>query len=347
MGRSLKSRDMQFWPPMNEDPLTGLPNLFALLSDIREPGNLGRSIVLGIDLSGLAKVNNTEGREVGDSLVAKLAECILSAIASCELRAIAYRLGGDEFCVIMSEGNQEDVVRFIDSMGKSFPCPKFTYVTAQFDASSMDARDLLVEIWSKLQARHNAEDWSKGSSSSQIARYLIDRINETASLLETARVLACTDDVSGLPNHRVAWHTIRQRLSDTGKGALSLLFVDGDNLRIYNNRLGYEAGNKMIRKLGGILSESVGPGETVARWLSGDEFLIILPDCPKKEAAFRATRICSKVCAKSARWPFPITVSIGVASYPADGKNTQDLTQSAEKANARAKRLGKNRVCAQ
>ena len=121
--------------------------------------------------------------------------------------------------------------------------------------------------------------------------------------------------------------------------------MDGDNLRQYNDELGYKAGNEMIRRLGASISGAAAPEDTVTRWLSGDEFMISLPGTDRKRAVEKANSICAAVKKKSARWPFPVTVSIGVVTCPEDGFDIELLLAKVEKANNSAKKMGKNQVC--
>ena len=116
------------------------------------------------------------------------------------------------------------------------------------------------------------------------------------------------------------------------------------DLKKYNDTLGYEAGNDMIRKLGSVLSGRTRPGELVARWLSGDEFMIVLPGYTKIHAIEKASSICADVKTESAHWALPITVSIGVATYPDDARDMLSLVSRAEDANAKAKSNGKDGV---
>lgn len=178
-----------------------------------------------------------------------------------------------------------------------------------------------------------------------LASRLVEQIRETVEHLKASRRMAYTDDVSGLPNHRAARYLIAQNLTNVENPVLSLLFVDGDDLKKYNENLGYQAGNEMIRKLGAILSGATLPGELVARWLSGDEFMVVLPGYSKEEALEKAKALCASVREESACWTYPITVSIGVATYPDDADSVDALVAAAEEANALAKCEGKNRVC--
>jgi diguanylate cyclase (GGDEF)-like protein len=95
----------------------------------------------------------------------------------------------------------------------------------------------------------------------------------------------------------------------------SIMIIDGDNIRAYN-RINDAAVDEMIRDLCAVLKESVRPSDFVARWRTGDEFMILLPDTPGKGAGILGERIRLAVREASRIWRFPVTVSIGIASYP-------------------------------
>ena len=128
------------------------------------------------------------------------------------------------------------------------------------------------------------------------------------------------------------------------KEPFSILFIDGDNLKQYNT-LSYQRGNLMIRDLGRLIADQLRRGDFLARWFSGDEFLVILPRADRAEALRVGERLRSKVEKTTRKWPFPITISVGVATYPIDGSTMEELLVKAEKANALAKKEGKNKVC--
>ncbi|NLM38016.1 MAG: GGDEF domain-containing protein [Firmicutes bacterium] len=175
---------------------------------------------------------------------------------------------------------------------------------------------------------------------------LVPHIAESYLLLVQAQNLALSDDISGLPNHRAARTVLGEKLNKSLKehAPFSILFVDGDNLRQYND-ISYQKGNHMIRRLGEILASQLRRGDFLARWFSGDEFLIVLPGADRQEALRVGERLRLLVEETTRDWLFPITISVGVASFPEDGKNLEDLLRKAEEANALAKKSGKNQVC--
>src|SRR5690606_19598442 len=101
----------------------------------------------------------------------------------------------------------------------------------------------------------------------------------------------------------------------------------------------------MIRKLGEILASQLRRGDFLARWFSGDEFLVVLPGADRFEAFRIGERLRVLVEETTKDWLFPITISVGMASFPEDGNTLEALLQKAEEANALAKKAGKNQVC--
>jgi diguanylate cyclase (GGDEF)-like protein len=166
-----------------------------------------------------------------------------------------------------------------------------------------------------------------------------------AERLAAAERLAQHDDVSGLPNHRSATSMLERTVRRHLRGGLpfAVLFIDGDNLKRYNDE-GYEAGNRMITRLASTIVAGLRPTDYVARWLSGDEFVAILPEAGTSGAVAVAERLRAAVedAFRGAR--IPVTISIGVAVYPADGTDPSTLIDRAVASNAEAKKAGKNRV---
>jgi len=100
----------------------------------------------------------------------------------------------------------------------------------------------------------------------------------------------------------------------------------------------------MIRDLGQLLGERLREGDILTRWLSGDEYLIILKGAGRNDARMIADRLRRHVARLTGDWPIPITVSIGVASAPEDGYTVERLIQTVEQRAAEAKRAGKDCV---
>jgi diguanylate cyclase (GGDEF)-like protein len=174
---------------------------------------------------------------------------------------------------------------------------------------------------------------------------VINRVKETLSYYDDACSLAFVDDISGLPNRRAGKIHLSELLEGykADKNGFSLLFIDGDDLKRYN-KVSYETGNDMIRKLSGIIADTLRNEDKIFRWLSGDEFLIILKETNDAKAMRISERIRQAVQEQTKDWIYPVTISIGISSYPKDGGCITELIDKAEKANGFAKDAGKNKV---
>jgi len=355
---SLKLQDIarEPWPPIDEDPMTGLPNFFGLLSEFPRIIAETSGVALILDIRNLESFNGKYGMSAGDGLIVSFSRLVQDALAHVDLRdARVYRVGGDEFCVVIPhreappEGFLRCLARGVPGSPETiYPAfPQSTSVFVRYVQGESDVADILVELWSRVREKKTSRREGRRDLTRTIAKSLVRRILETMDLLRATHRLAYTDDISGLPNHRAARYVINQGLEKCSKSgeSLSLLFVDGDNLRQYNDTVGYDSGNEMIRRLGALLSSETSPGDLVARWLSGDEFMIVLANCGKKEAVRKAREICKIVQDESEKWIYPVTVSIGVASYPDDAKDADTLIKRVEEANLWAKKSGKNKAC--
>ncbi len=166
---------------------------------------------------------------------------------------------------------------------------------------------------------------------------------------ELAR-LSLTDVLTGLPNRRrfeQDFGRVRKSALRTGK-PLSLLVVDADHFKRYNDRYGHAVGDEVLKGLARHLSASVHrPDDLVAR-VGGEEFVVLLPDTD----AAGAMRIAAKVHASVAELSVPsagigagaVTVSVGLAVDAGVGHDMGDLYRRADAALYEAKAGGRNRT---
>jgi diguanylate cyclase (GGDEF)-like protein len=171
--------------------------------------------------------------------------------------------------------------------------------------------------------------------------------------------LALRDGLTGLYNHRFFQEALNSELARCSRhGRLcSLLFLDVDNFKHYNDALGHLQGDELLRQLAHILTNTGddpalrarGRVSDLAARYGGEEFVVILPECDRAGGVVRAERLRAQI----EQYPFAggdrqpggkVTVSIGVAAYPADALSKQELIHAADQALLRAKREGRNRV---
>jgi diguanylate cyclase (GGDEF)-like protein len=130
--------------------------------------------------------------------------------------------------------------------------------------------------------------------------------------------------------------------------ALTLLMIDADDFKAFNDTRGHLAGNMALRRLASALRKTVREVDVAARY-GGEEFAILLPNTPKLAALKLAEKLRQAVeragiGRDAAGQGKPLTVSIGVASLPGDAGNAQELVERADSALYIAKSMGKNCV---
>lgn len=179
-----------------------------------------------------------------------------------------------------------------------------------------------------------------------VVEWLARRSLDTQRLLDETIQLALTDPLTGLPNQRALDLFLMTELPRARRQGytLPLMLIDGDSLRQYNERHGYNAGDEWIRALGATLARETRASDLAVRWRKGDEFVVALPEASQADALEVAERIRRAIPRATETLPAVATVSIGLAFFPADGETADDLLSSAEAANRLAKRLGKNRI---
>ncbi|MCL6611110.1 MAG: GGDEF domain-containing protein [Peptococcaceae bacterium] len=152
------------------------------------------------------------------------------------------------------------------------------------------------------------------------------------------------DWLTGLGNRRSLNATLRQEIKRCLQNGLpiSLLMVDVDNFKMYNDTLGHIRGDEILKKIAGIMNGSIRDSDLIFRY-GGEEFCVLLPGVPLNRAQKVAERIREQV-----EWAFrgqkvPITVSIGVSSSEGDARNARFLLELADEAMYQAKAI-KNKV---
>jgi diguanylate cyclase (GGDEF)-like protein len=158
------------------------------------------------------------------------------------------------------------------------------------------------------------------------------------------RTLSVTDDLTGLNNRFAFEEEFRNEFARAQQcdSPLSLLFLDADHFKLYNDEFGHPAGDDALRTIARFLKESMRTSDFIAR-IGGDEFVIILPETPRESAGVLAER-CRKAF-ESATWPErPITVSIGTSSLDGRTIDTNTLISEADQALYHAKTTGRNQV---
>lgn len=169
-------------------------------------------------------------------------------------------------------------------------------------------------------------------------------------LFEETEASAYRDELTGLYNYRFFSEFLRCEVIRGARthAPLSLVMIDVDDFKPYNDHGGHETGNVALREIAQLLTRTLHPSDMAARY-GGEEFALILPSTPKQGAAVVAERIRARI----EEHGFPdqdmqpegtLTVSMGVATSPGDAGETGELIRCADQALYSAKADGKNRV---
>ncbi|MEX1335737.1 MAG: GGDEF domain-containing protein, partial [Candidatus Limnocylindrales bacterium] len=166
---------------------------------------------------------------------------------------------------------------------------------------------------------------------------------QNALVHRAVELRAQTDALTGLRNHGTFREDLRLAVE---KGQpFSLLMLDLDDFKTFNDRHGHEAGNELLKRIATAISTACRQSDLVYRY-GGDEFSLILPGTPEPGALEVAERIRDAVrgVRGSGRRRSGIRCSVGVAAFPADAAGREELLLAADRALYAAKRAGRDQT---
>lgn len=169
-------------------------------------------------------------------------------------------------------------------------------------------------------------------------------------VFEQTKASVYRDELTGLYNFRFFREYVMREVQRRERHAppLSLVMIDIDNFKSYNDRNGHEAGNAVLSSVAHLLSDALRQTDVAARY-GGEEFVLLLPATPKTGALLVAERARASVeghgFAHGESQPGgKLTVSVGIATYPGDARGVDELIRHADSALYVAKASGKNQV---
>ncbi|OGX31327.1 MAG: hypothetical protein A2787_02175 [Omnitrophica WOR_2 bacterium RIFCSPHIGHO2_01_FULL_48_9] len=130
------------------------------------------------------------------------------------------------------------------------------------------------------------------------------------------------------------------------KTPLSLLMIDVDYFKRFNDQYGHMVGDQILHKIGMIIKENIRGIDIVGRY-GGEEFVVVLPDTDRKGAGFVAERIRSATEATQIQaydTVVSVTISIGLTVFPDDAESLSQLIEKADQSLYQAKSTGRNRI---
>jgi diguanylate cyclase (GGDEF)-like protein len=170
--------------------------------------------------------------------------------------------------------------------------------------------------------------------------------------LERTRILhrfAETDELTGTATRRRAIQDLERllHLAERQHQSLCFMILDLDHFKLVNDQHGQDAGDRVLRLLGEQLRQSFRREDVVARW-GGEEFVLGLYGITREQGVERLTGFLEtwrqQAFTDASNRTFQVTFSAGVAEYPKDGVDLQELYRAADAALYRAKAMGRNQV---
>lgn len=209
------------------------------------------------------------------------------------------------------------------------------------------ARDYLVKPFESFD--YVRETINRALTTSRANRERDELINELRKQNEQLHDLAIRDGLTGLYNRRHSEELLTAEFERAIRyeRELSLLFIDVDHFKNYNDHNGHPSGDEALKTIAGILQENTRKSDSIGRW-GGEEFVVLAPETSPEAANTLAEKLRSCVAQHS----FPggesqpngcVSISIGIANL-AGGDTLEKLIQQADAALYAAKSAGRNRV---
>jgi len=166
---------------------------------------------------------------------------------------------------------------------------------------------------------------------------------ENSRLYAKAEERARIDELTGLLNRRSLDELLASEIGRHSRygGTFSIVVLDLDSFKAFNDSYGHLAGDKLLRQIGNIISASVRSADQAFRY-GGDEFAILLPQTSTDAAYQVAERVRQQIASGAKAGHIPVTASLGLANWPSDGLGLNELITAADMALYHAKRSGGN-----
>ncbi len=197
---------------------------------------------------------------------------------------------------------------------------------------------------------YGAFDWTTQLSRSLLL--LVATVLSATIVVRTGRLrlLSTVDRLTGLFNRAYFDERIQQELARARRTGLplSVVLIDLDRFKLFNDRYGHAVGDEALRVFANVLRHAVRASDVVGRY-GGEEFVLMMPETPNEIAAERIDVLRQAVArlgvsVPNQEMPVPVTMSAGVATWPADGDAADEIMYEADQRLLVAKRSGRDQV---
>ncbi len=259
---------------------------------------------------------------------------------------IAARVFADGEAIVVA--NLEKDVRVGRKNRARYATKSFASVPIRVDGRTVGVLNLTDKLSGEI---FSEEDLRLLQAMAAQATMAIERSTYYAQSQEL-RKISITDSLTGLLNRRYFQERLAEEVDRATRHghALSLIMIDIDHFKAYNDANGHLAGDRALVLVGRALRASIRTIDVVSRF-GGEEFAVILPETRKAEAMDIGERVRREVDAlyfpgEEAQPERRLTVSLGVAGFPEDARDLKSLIQRADRALYTAKADGRNRIVA-
>jgi diguanylate cyclase (GGDEF)-like protein/PAS domain S-box-containing protein len=235
------------------------------------------------------------------------------------------------------------------AMGVIKPCGEQVWISVNsvplYRAGESKPYGVVMTFLDVTEKRHYTEQIEQYVTSINEANLLLElKQDELARANTRLEELASSDGLTGIKNHRA----FKDRLADEFERAIryhsqfSVLLVDVDEFKVYNDQFGHLAGDRILQKVASLMQSCARMSDFVGRY-GGEEFVLILPDTNSLGAFEAAERIRRLI--QAYEWESrPVTVSIGVSTVRQDTNSVAELIEEADSALYASKHAGRNRT---
>jgi diguanylate cyclase (GGDEF)-like protein len=271
-----------------------------------------------------------------------LTDIVMGGMSGLQLLDEVKQIDSDSVVVIMtSHASLDSATRALRSGAYDYlikPFEKLEQITAMADRAADRVQLLRKNRRLTQELRHQAEDLNRANTA-------------LLKLADSLKDYANKDGLTGLFNHRLFREALIRELNEARRNdtALSVIFMDVDHFKQFNDSNGHLAGDDVLRTLAEITQREVHRPGLVARY-GGEELVALVPGAGKNDARELAEHIRKIVeehrfLGEEAQPLGKVTLSLGVATFPGDGDDPDTIIDHADQAVYRAKGEGRNQVC--
>jgi diguanylate cyclase (GGDEF)-like protein len=288
----------------------------------------------------------------GDPLALIIADQIMPGMKGVELLELVHRRSPTTTKILLTgQAGLDAVVAAINRADLNHYIPKpWAEANLRLIVENMLRQFRLTNENRQLVCDLSAKNQALLEMNRELEAKVSERTHELAEANSRLAQLAVTDGLTGLYNHR----HFHERLSLEAERSvrnglpLSLLMIDVDHFKHYNDHHGHPSGDEVLRQVARIMTDGRRANDFCARY-GGEEFAVVLVDTPKLVAAKVAERLRERVATHSFehadKQPLGcLSISLGVATFPSDANDAEGLVRAADAALYRAKGGGRNCV---